>query len=69
MHLASCIPELLFVLLLRLRFTKIYLDHHVFTMSSLKILFVLRCQIKSVLLKTVAYVSAMCSYRWLASRT
>ena len=68
---ASCIlhTPVVVVLLLWLRFTKIYLVHHVFTMSSLKILFVLRCQIKSVFLKTVAYVSTMCSYRWLASRT
>ena len=70
MHLAFCIPELLFVLLLKVALTKIYLDHHVFTVSSLKIYLCCVAKFKSVLLKkSVTYVSAMCSYGWLASRT
>ena len=37
MHLASCIPELLIVLLLTVALKKNYLDRHVFTMRSSKI--------------------------------
>ena len=71
MHLASCIPELVdrFVRL-RLRFIKIYFDSHVLPcVLQKKIIYVALPNLNLFLMKTVTYVSAMSSYRWLASRT
>jgi len=70
MHLVSCIPELLFVLLLMVALQKKFIWIAMFLLCVLKKIY-LCCVVKfkSVLLKIVTYVSAMCSYRWLASRT
>ena len=71
MHLASCISELVdrFVRL-RVRYIKIYFDRHVVTIALLqKFIYVAMLNFNLFFLKTVAYVSAMCPYRWLTSRT
>ena len=53
---------------LRFRFIKIYLDRYVLLCVVQKFICVALSSLNLFLLKTVAYVSAMCSYRWLASR-